>query len=726
MAAPITYEDPCSITSPRVHVKIKTEATTLRYGVIPLRDGSSLGGYKEPRVLKIGTIARSASDPVSGAWSAQTASLSLADTDRELRRISDTRGGLRNSDVEIYLTSNSRRIAGGAPRVLFAGKAYSDQANENLTMNVQVNDVIGIDYSLFSDEKQLPQRVISRVDFVNAPDAAIGKGAPIIMGNVSNPTPGGAGVVTGIYIGRATFGFETSTLTTPPSGGDATTLAAVVAALQASVTAGSVVSDYGGRIGYDDAATLQGLGTVPSDYDGLAAVIGYDDLDALISGQNASTTTSSSTTTPVEYEMVVIAGHAIKELKTTTASGGGPSIWLNDVVVAAADLGVSVFAPAIPGDTTWATTFGSAKYTDVIGSDGQTRRYTIIFFKVGTAHATTVAGGAKVAVECIGLETVGDGSGTAITDLFDQYLHVLTNFGLQDYASGSWLPIPTFTLPDGTTLARLNSASFAAAKAVGVTQLSTGYIGGGVIGAGGARKSIRQVVADFNVSGACSLAQNDYGQLGIGKLSTSRTTVLADPWTAVAHRTLKDKIDFLPGMSIQPKPDWQINTVGYEYAENYSNSTFGRQFGSGGASATSVQDKPSQLKYGILEKMFTFKFIRDDATATVAAEHYLALFKNPPKVVTYRRRGLCGLEDDLLMGVPITHFNGYGKGGWRDHAVWILSKVFDPSTMTCTFEALDIEGLIPATTFTPLELRNDPTANSGIQADGSSVALYSN
>jgi hypothetical protein len=86
---------------------------------------------------------------------------------------------------------------------------------------------------------------------------------------------------------------------------------------------------------------------------------------------------------------------------------------------------------------------------------------------------------------------------------------------------------------------------------------------------------------------------------------------------------------------------------------------------------------------------------------------------------------LCGLEDDLLMGIPISHFNGYGKDGWRDHAVWVLSKVFDPSTMTCTFTALDIEGMIPATTFTPLELRSDPTGAEGIIADGSSEAVYS-
>lgn len=60
------------------------------------------------------------------------------------------------------------------------------------------------------------------------------------------------------------------------------TLAQVVAELQASHTAGTLYQDFGPRIGFADAAALQALGSVPTTYAGLAAVLGYADLDNLI------------------------------------------------------------------------------------------------------------------------------------------------------------------------------------------------------------------------------------------------------------------------------------------------------------------------------------------------------------------------------------------------------------------------------------------------------------
>ncbi len=60
------------------------------------------------------------------------------------------------------------------------------------------------------------------------------------------------------------------------------TLAQVVGELQAAVDNNTIVAVYGPIIGISDAQRLQDMGTVPSDYVGLASIIGYGDLDSLM------------------------------------------------------------------------------------------------------------------------------------------------------------------------------------------------------------------------------------------------------------------------------------------------------------------------------------------------------------------------------------------------------------------------------------------------------------
>ncbi len=673
----IGYEDPCLIVDPRIHLKIETASHRYRYGVHPLRDPTAMGGFKEPRVIEMGPITKAASDILSGAWPAQTASARLADTDRVLREISRARGGLRNCDAEFYLTGNARRLAAGAPRTLFAGKIYHDTADENLVLSLTLNDLIGVDYSLLSEEKQIPQRVVSTNDFPAAPEASLGLGIPILGGRVNAfiatlAGQTGVGVVDGIYVGPVNMGGAVG-IPGP------TDLATVVAALQASVTAGTVYQDYGSRIGYADALVLQAMGTVPSTYAALAAVIGFQDLDALLN--------ETAVVGGAVFEAVVIAGHAISEILATNASTppGGPSIWIDDVVIDPAELGVSVWAPQIVGDGTWLATFGAPLFTDIVGADTTVRRYTLILFDPSSTYGLAVAAGSKVHVEVVGMETAGDGTGTPITDYWALYLQTLVNFLLQNYQTGAWLTIPEFLFSDGVTLIpRVDAQSFVDAATIMAMLIPGGALGSFAIGAGGQRASIRDVIANFNRSGAGLLVDSDYGQLRVGVLDRRRLAFLN------GHRTLRDTVDILPGFTVVPKPEWQVNQLAYQYAPNYHTGKNDRGFG-GGGSASPLNDVASQTKYGVIKKPIDFPYVRDDVTALGIAECYLALLANMPNVAQYRRRGLCGLEDDLLQGVPITHYNGYGANGWQDHAVWVIAKTFDPKTMHCSFVALDVE-----------------------------------
>ncbi|HXU02935.1 MAG TPA: hypothetical protein VN903_18340, partial [Polyangia bacterium] len=670
---PVEYEDPCTITEPRLFATVKTGDETLKFGVQPLRDTAALGGYAEPRLLDLSPMTRAASDPATGAWSAQTASMTWADTDRVNRERSQARTSFRNCDAEIYLTSSAQRQGGGPPRVLFAGTVYEDSVDANLVLATTINDLIGSNYSLFSEEKQIPQRVIEKNWFPNAPDDSLGQAEPIVGGRrrVLNPAfwAGIEGVSTGVYVGQVQINGSHGTP-------DGTTLADIVAALNASGATGTIYVDWGFKIGYGDAVTLQGYydghGTVPTDYDGLAQIIGYSDLDAWLAEE--------AHTGGDLYEAVVVAGHAIAHI--LPAANTEPSIWVGDTQVALADIGVSVWAPQIPSDTSWGSDIGFDLFTDILGADGTTRRYTLVLFDPASTHGLAVAGGAVVHVDCDGLEDTGDGTGDPLTDYFDLYRHVLINFVLQDYQSGAWLTSPQFLFSDGVTLLdRVDTASFAAASTVAGLTVTGGYQGSFTLGE---RASVRNIIANFNLSGGCLLAQDDYGRLFVRVLDTRRTQFLTNRITGEVPTVLRDKVDFLPGFAIQSQPDWQVNKLTYQYAHNGYRGAYERDAG-GGGNTVFVEDLPSQTRDGVLKKTVEFAYLADDLTADAVARYYLQLFKDLPRVANYTRRGLCGLEDDLLDGRSVTHYNGYGANGWQAHAIWIIGKTFDPKRMVCTF-----------------------------------------
>lgn len=85
----------------------------------------------------------------------------------------------------------------------------------------------------------------------------------------------------------------------------------------------------------------------------------------------------------------------------------------------------------------------STSYVTVSG-----RIYTLVDF-------TTDQGDSEITVDAHGYESVGDGSGSTITNPATQWAHRLTNFVLGDYMTGSWLS--TNALIDSTTLSAAES-----------------------------------------------------------------------------------------------------------------------------------------------------------------------------------------------------------------------------------------------------------------------------
>src|SRR6185369_6485150 len=188
---------PCRVKTPQYLGVVSVVAGNFTTAMQPLRDGASwpapsIGGFKPPRLLEMGPISRVASDWLTGAWQAQTATMKFADFDRFYRNLS--RPSLISSDAYFYAFSEATRLAEGNVTLLFHGPVVDDEDAEDLTYTCQANDYVSVDYQIFKDDKLIPQRTIEE-DFPNRPSSSIGFGIPIIGGIVSNegdPTPTGA------------------------------------------------------------------------------------------------------------------------------------------------------------------------------------------------------------------------------------------------------------------------------------------------------------------------------------------------------------------------------------------------------------------------------------------------------------------------------------------------------------------------------------------------------
>lgn len=174
---------------------------------------------------------------------------------------------------------------------------------------------------------------------------------------------------------------------------------------------------------------------------------------------------------------------------------------------------------------------------------GVFRRYTLIYGQVGTSDPDDCATGDRELTAAVwGIEDAGDGSGALITDRFDQYQHFLVNYvanqGQQSYQSGAWLDNPTWDIFDGP-VTKVNEASFAAAKAIGESRLTGGYLGAAAIGIGpGDRASAKKWIADWNRSCACRFGINHDGQMHIFLLQPTAAIKAAAPLYTDAYEML--------------------------------------------------------------------------------------------------------------------------------------------------------------------------------------------
>ena len=184
---------------------------------------------------------------------------------------------------------------------------------------------------------------------------------------------------------------------------------------------------------------------------------------------------------PIDPSLETDAG--VKSVAPVTALGG---IRITD---AECNVGGSLLVPTI--GTGWAAAVGAPVYVDLNG-----HRYTVIYAR-NVIGETAALGEQPLFVNVAGIEDQGNGTGTLITSLLDQYLHVMQNWLIGNYQTGAWLPSPVF--PD-EALPQIDANSFAVAKAISEQRIPGGYVGAMQFGVDGQFFALRDAIAQMNVS----------------------------------------------------------------------------------------------------------------------------------------------------------------------------------------------------------------------------------
>jgi hypothetical protein len=681
--------------------------TQFNWSHVALADpGTYYGGYKEPRLLVAETIKRALSDragqPESAAFS-----LLVSDHDRLLRGklAGITSKWFQNKLIVARMIEDERRRQLEEPFTCAIGYITDYQAVNPFRFRFRCEDFLasiqGID---------IPKRVVAVVDFPTAPDdkgvggdATTGKTyttphpsitippcpgyvqlsneaqALNMTGTVSNGTYGlcdARGWI--MYDGSGNFIPEGWVGHAPPVTGDVSWASPDVAGvLEAAVGGASTLVTVGLPIPVIYGNITDQIGGEP----GVGQAIGvYAGIEVLPDAQ--------------QYHVFIVCGHAVKAItgiyteNGTTGVGTNPASSVGDLASAAA---AGAGGPwVVPGYGNWDAIFGGGAptYRDING-----RRYTIVYGKVGNRPADVAAGyydptdraANPIAFNVQGVETVGDGTGTLITDGFQQYLHVLRNFIMGDYQGGNW-PEDGPTWSTSPAIEILNDDSFTAAAAIRAAQFAGGYVGAFMMGANGVRESPYTWIRRFNESLGCFSGWSNQFQFFVRVIDASVPLY-------AASRRYQEQLDiFADTFGTVERPGEFANAVTYSHTMQYSENRWKTEL-------VQIQDDESVSQTGQtkLGDQLELWMVRDATQAEDVARRRLMLTKEPPRYVKWDVAAESGVEAELGDLIRISHTEGIGQQGWIDHPLFITRHELDPQRLVVSLEALDIGRLFTGT-----------------------------
>ena len=346
---------------------------------------------------------------------------------------------------------------------------------------------------------------------------------------------------------------------------------------------------------------------------------------------------------------VLVASHACKEIE---------AVYLAGVRQPNERLGTDILVPGWP-NWPFPTT-----YRDIAG-----RRYTLVYV-IGPAANAIMDGSAPMTLDVKGVESVGDGSGALITDIFDQFRHFLTNFAFANYQIGPWLATPAYT--DGTPL--IDTASFDLAKFL------RGVEGGGIVGANGDFRTKQEWIGAWNISADSRTGWDRFGRFTI-------TSGEQQP----PKLTFTESENIIRGtFQMDPELDKLRNTVVFNYQRNWAGGYWGVR---GECVAVDSVDK---YKMRRPDSERDFWFLRHSLLADSCITHFIHRKMHPPRRVTFETT-LHGLQAELGTTVKVIHSDGSPAGlpGTSGIAVMVERWEVDPAIGVARFTGWDYETLDP-------------------------------
>lgn len=388
------------------------------------------------------------------------------------------------------------------------------------------------------------------------------------------------------------------------------------------------------------------------------------------------------------WDEYVVFGHAVPGGLISTF-GGMPvtDLWgsWTRLKSTADQYGIDIIAPGL--SSLWASLTGSASlYRDING-----HRYTV-FYARGPRSWAASTGRVPWTVNCGGVESVGDATGTMIDGLFRQILHLFVNFVFGNYLTGAWLAPPVVP---GDLYSRIKTSTFEALQTLSALYVTGGFKGAFILGVDGEVSTIRTILQQTAQSTGCEFGLNKDGQL-IGSMVNPSATL---------NRAITDVTDVMKRSfaARRQRPELK-NTVTYRYGRRYvqpmtqATPPEGQALPAQNAvitdpdwtTATPISDATSLSKYGERKLDLDMPFVRDVATATAVARLRLATLKAGPTMVTFNER-LCGTSTDLGDRDTLTHFEGMTATGYTARSLRCESHTLDLDEISKTDSDGDVE-----------------------------------
>lgn len=384
----------------------------------------------------------------------------------------------------------------------------------------------------------------------------------------------------------------------------------------------------------------------------------------------------------------VVAGHACKSVTEVFVNG----------VSASSEVGNNIL---IPGGTGWP--YGTP-YRDLLG-----RRYTVIYAK-GTIGQEAASGAKPLTVNVQGIETVGDGSGTLITKIYDQYYHWLVNFAFGNYLTGAWLSAPVWDA-SLDNVPRIDATSFDTAETLTDSRVVGGYVGAGIIGNNGEVATMADWIANWNRCADVDCGINTKGQFFV---------IVPEPTTAT--KTFNDVTDIIEDTFETPVSyDTARNVIPYSYMRNYLKGGWGgpvldlsragrNPYDYGEAE---VYNQGAIDGYGsrLVDQIQEYGMIRAASIAENIAAYRLSRLMYGKRRVSFKVP-LYGVHVELGETINVTHSDAPGSNGWTNRKVYVDEIEVDVENASVRIGGVDTDSRYVGLSYSTATARRNATSST--------------